>query len=165
VTDLPGTLNLLRLNLRDHRKLLIVDGKVAFTGGINIADGYARGSFSKVRGKNGKLRNRDTQIGIEGPAAAEFQMAFLHVWNEKAAESGLRLLRHEKGRYFPLVEEKGHELVRAAPEQNDGSDQLPGGAVDVSTGHSPTSNYYKSRSNLHGFNHSICASLPATMFE
>jgi len=113
--DLPGVLNLPRLNLRNHRKLLIVDGKVAFTGGINIADGYARGSFAKVRGKNGKLRNRDTQLRIEGPAAAEFQMAFLRVWNEKAAESGLGLLRYERGRYFPFPEEKGHELVRAVP--------------------------------------------------
>jgi cardiolipin synthase len=109
----PAGMNLLRLNVRDHRKLLIVDGNIAFTGGINIADGYARGSFGSVRGKNGTIRNRDTPI--EGPAVAEFQAAFLHVWNDKAAESGLRLLRHERGRYFPFLKEKGHELVRAVP--------------------------------------------------
>jgi len=113
--DFPGSLNLPRLSIRDHRKLLIVDGKIAFTGGINIADGFARGTFPEIRGKRGKLRNRDTQMSIEGPAAAEFQKAFINVWNGKAIEAGHGLLREEWGRYFPYLEEKGHELVRAVP--------------------------------------------------
>jgi cardiolipin synthase len=110
--DFPRGLNLLRLNLRDHRKLLIVDGRIAFTGGINIADVYS----DKIRGTNGdRLRTRDTQLRIEGPAAAEFQKIFLNVWNEKATEEALALLGYERGRYFPPLDEKGQELVRAVP--------------------------------------------------
>jgi cardiolipin synthase len=63
-----------RLNFRDHRKVIIVDGKVGFIGGINIADRYI----------NGKLDNiywRDTHIKIEGEAALTLQYHFLSNWN------------------------------------------------------------------------------------
>jgi len=55
---------------RDHRKLLIVDGRIGFVGGINLTDEYA----GKESGGYGW---RDTDIIIEGPAVKELQKLFL----------------------------------------------------------------------------------------
>ncbi|HEX5172441.1 MAG TPA: cardiolipin synthase [Cyclobacteriaceae bacterium] len=63
-----------RLNYRDHRKVLIIDGKVGFIGGINIADRYING---KVDGTHW----RDTHIKIEGNAVLTLQYHFLSNWN------------------------------------------------------------------------------------
>lgn len=64
---------LTRLNHRDHRKLLIVDGRVGFTGGAGIADQW-----------KGNARNpkewRDTMFKLEGPAVAQMQAAFMDNW-------------------------------------------------------------------------------------
>ncbi|MGK4002553.1 phospholipase D-like domain-containing protein [Sorangium sp. So ce1036] len=58
---------------RDHRKALIVDGAVAFIGGLNISDDYAAP-------EDGGAGWRDTHLRIEGPAAAELQYFFLRTW-------------------------------------------------------------------------------------
>ena len=69
-----------RVNNRTHRKLLIVDGRVAFTGGVGIADNWL-----------GDARNpsewRDTHYRIEGPSVSAFQAAFAENWLETAGES------------------------------------------------------------------------------
>ncbi len=62
-----------RLKRRNHRKALTVDGKVGFTGGLNISDDYA----AKEHGGNGW---RDTHVRIEGPAAADLEHLFLETW-------------------------------------------------------------------------------------
>src|SRR5689334_20536011 len=64
-------------NNRDHRKLLIVDGGIAFTGGINISDTYSSSPGKRRKSKPGEddkptVGWRDTQIRIEGPVVAEF---------------------------------------------------------------------------------------------
>ena len=61
-------------NNRDHRKICVVDGKVAFTGGVNLADEYIN---KKVRFGHWK----DTAIKIEGDAVQSFTMMFLQMWN------------------------------------------------------------------------------------
>ncbi|MHC5352225.1 phospholipase D-like domain-containing protein [Metapseudomonas furukawaii] len=64
---------------RDHRKLLIVDGQLAFLGGINISSVCSGGSFS-VRSKvrpGGELPWRDTDLRVEGPVVAELQKLFI----------------------------------------------------------------------------------------
>jgi cardiolipin synthase len=95
-----------RFTQRDHRKLLIVDGKVAFTGGINISDVYSSGSSSGRPEKHAtESRWRDTHVRIEGPAVAEFQKLFLRIWAEEE-ENGLA--EHN----FPPLQNVGHELVR-----------------------------------------------------
>jgi len=66
-----------KLTLRNHRKLLIVDGHVAFTGGLNISDDYA----SEAEGGRGW---RDTHVRIEGPVVTELLGFFLTTW--KAAD-------------------------------------------------------------------------------
>lgn len=101
------------VNQRDHRKLLVVDGKTAFVGGINISSVYSSGSFS-TRKKKPQLNKdgeqipwRDTQVRIDGPVALEFQKLFIETWGK---QSGPDLGDH---RYFPPVAPAGNEIVRA----------------------------------------------------
>jgi cardiolipin synthase len=80
------------VNQRDHRKLLIVDGKTAFLGGINISSVYSGGSFStrSRQRPGGGLPWRDTHLQVEGPAVGEFQKLFLATWEkQKARAEGL----------------------------------------------------------------------------
>ncbi|MFJ3048017.1 cardiolipin synthase [Herbaspirillum chlorophenolicum] len=101
------------VNQRDHRKLLVVDGKTAFVGGINISSVYSSGSFGRHKKKiqtddNGdKIPWRDTQVRIDGPAALEFQKLFMETWNK---QHGPDLGEHA---YFPKVAAAGGEIVRA----------------------------------------------------
>jgi cardiolipin synthase A/B len=98
-----------QVNQRDHRKLLIVDGRIAFLGGINVSSVYSGSSFrptSKVR-PNGKLPWRDTDLRIEGPAVPELQKLFIETWEKQKGKP--LATRH----YFPTTERKGHEVVRA----------------------------------------------------
>ena len=97
------------VNRRDHRKLLIVDGRIAFTGGVNYSGVYSGGSFGHPRRRpaSAGIRWRDTHVRIEGPAVAEFQRLFLQTWD---AQKGPPLpARH----YFPVIAEKGTHIVRA----------------------------------------------------
>ncbi len=61
-------------NYRDHRKILVIDGNVAFNGGVNLADEYIN---RIVRFGHWK----DTAIKIKGPAARSFALMFLQMWN------------------------------------------------------------------------------------
>ena len=67
------------MNNRDHRKILVVDGKTAFTGGINIADEYIN-----VTTRFGYWK--DTGVRIEGKAVWNFTAMFLQMWNAFALE-------------------------------------------------------------------------------
>ncbi|NNJ27646.1 cardiolipin synthase [Alienimonas chondri] len=75
------------LNLRNHRKIVVVDGRVAFTGGMNIGDEYlglARtGGWRHCFGKAAKERRgwwRDTHLRVEGPGALQLQQVFAEDW-------------------------------------------------------------------------------------
>jgi cardiolipin synthase len=65
--------NLTRLNNRTHRKLLVVDGRIGFTGGVGIADLWQGHAESKDHW-------RDSHYQIEGPAVAQMQAAFTDNW-------------------------------------------------------------------------------------
>lgn len=97
----------------DHRKILIVDGKVAFTGGINISEVYSSrlsGRSRRSRAKHDKkapIPWRDTDVQIEGPAVAEFQKLFLDTWQ---LQKGPELSRRN---HFPDLKAEGNALVRA----------------------------------------------------
>lgn len=84
-----------RLNRRDHRKLLEIDGTVAFTGGINISSVYQSSSFSrKRRGPRPEEGWRDTHVQVRGPVVADFRRLFLDSWQRQkcpplAAASGI----------------------------------------------------------------------------
>jgi cardiolipin synthase len=96
-------------NQRDHRKLLIVDGRVAFMGGINISSVYSGGSFSqkKITASDTSLSWRDTDLRLQGPVVAELQKLFIGAWQ---AQKGPVLAPRD---YFPAPERAGKQVVRA----------------------------------------------------
>ena len=63
-----------RINHRDHRKIIVIDGKSGFVGGINIADRYDNGL-------NNNNYWRDTHLKIEGPVVSNLQRHFITKWN------------------------------------------------------------------------------------
>jgi cardiolipin synthase len=90
----PRLLHPGRLNFRDHRKLLIVDGRTAFTGGYCIGD--------KWLGNAETLESwRDTMVQVEGPVVAQFQSAFAANWLEVTGE----VIFGEK--FYPTLETAG----------------------------------------------------------
>jgi cardiolipin synthase len=86
--------NLGRMNNRTHRKLLVVDGRVGFTGGVGIADQWT--------GDGGDPEHwRDTHYQIEGPVVAQFQAAFNDNWIKTTGQ----VLNGP--RYFPPLQGEG----------------------------------------------------------
>lgn len=67
-------------NNRDHRKILIIDGNIAFNGGTNLADEYIN---EKVRFGHWK----DTAIMLEGAGVWNYTMMFLHLWNMNSSKT------------------------------------------------------------------------------
>ncbi len=86
--------NIGRLNNRTHRKLLVVDGRLGFTGGVGIADQWAGHAEDPEHW-------RDTHFRIEGPAVAQLQAAFNDNWIKTTGE-----LLHGAP-YFPPLEPVG----------------------------------------------------------
>jgi Phosphatidylserine/phosphatidylglycerophosphate/cardiolipin synthases and related enzymes len=119
----------LRLNHRDHRKLTIVDGRVAFLGGINISSVYtpsggsgsggsgaSGGGSSSSSGSSGKPKKelpyadkpwRDTAVRLEGPVVADLQRAFVEMW-----QSQTKTPLESRG-LFPQLKPAGPSVVRA----------------------------------------------------
>jgi cardiolipin synthase A/B len=98
----------LQINNRDHRKILVVDGRIAYTGGINISDTYRSSSLS-ARRKPGQEKNegwRDTQIEVTGPVVAKFQRLFLDAWGLQDCGP------FPAARYYPRVEVNGDKTVK-----------------------------------------------------
>ncbi|MGI6717724.1 MAG: cardiolipin synthase [Bacteroidales bacterium] len=63
------------VNIRDHRKLILIDGRIAYTGGINISKRY-----SNLEEYNNKRYWRDTHIKITGDAVKSFELQFFNIW-------------------------------------------------------------------------------------
>lgn len=61
-------------NYRDHRKILVIDGKVAYNGGVNLADEYVN-----LRSPHGHWK--DTAVMLKGEAVQSFTLMFLQMWN------------------------------------------------------------------------------------
>jgi len=89
---------ILRLNNRDHRKILVTDGTVAFMGGLNV---------SADQSGDGVTGWRDTGLRVEGPAAADAERVFARSW----AQAG----RGYFGRDWPIVGTRGLKTVLDAP--------------------------------------------------
>jgi cardiolipin synthase A/B len=102
------------LNHRDHRKLTVVDGRVAFLGGINISSVY--GSTSVAIRRDGddadlpfdKRPWRDLQTRIEGPIVADLERAFLRQWAEQEKEGNGAAGADD----FPQIAPQGGHVVR-----------------------------------------------------
>lgn len=113
VNPLVGNKKEWLLNNSDHRKLLVVDGRTAFVGGVNISKAYSSlPSSSRGRPKGDEAPNkisgwRDTHIQISGPVVAEFQKLFMDTWARQKGDA--LVARH----YFPELVAQGEEMVRA----------------------------------------------------
>lgn len=97
--------NPLKLNNRDHRKILVVDGSVAFTGGINLSSTYSSGSASRQKRNPDREGWRDTHVAIRGPAVAGFKVKFLENWEALAGDMPLPAVPQEP------AEMPGKEIV------------------------------------------------------
>lgn len=88
-----------RVNYRNHRKIVVIDGKVGFVGGMNIADRYVKGVKFGIW--------RDSHIKVEGKGVASLQTAFVIDWYYSRKE----FLGSDA--CFPLTEAKGNVLMQA----------------------------------------------------
>jgi cardiolipin synthase len=103
-----------RLNNRTHRKLLIVDGKVGFTGGVGLADVW----LGNARNEN---EWRDNHYQVEGPIVWQLQAAFVDNWMEATGN----VLHGDL--YFPPIEPAGGQwaqVFRSSPDGGADSMQL-----------------------------------------
>jgi len=101
------------LNDRDHRKILIVDGRVAIIGGVNLSTSYQSMTFGRSGGPEGPAPEhwRDTDIEIEGPAVAQLQHLFARHWAEQRGPA------IDQSDFYPQVEPHGKELIRIIGSQ------------------------------------------------
>ena len=111
------------LNNRNHRKLMVVDGRVAFTGGINISSTYANSSLFRSKSKRAnpdgsKVGWRDTHVKIEGPAVAPLQYSFVNLWVQQ--EGG----ELPKAEYFPALAPVGDKLIRVLAANPEGDSSI-----------------------------------------
>ncbi|VWX58374.1 Cardiolipin synthase B [Burkholderiales bacterium 8X] len=90
----PTWYDIARLNNRTHRKLLVVDGKIGFTGGVGIAPEWTG---------NGQDAEhwRDSHFRVEGPVVAQMQGVFMDNWIKASGE-----VLHDEA-YFPALEKRG----------------------------------------------------------
>ncbi len=97
----------IQVNLRNHRKIAVIDGRIGFTGGANIGDEYL--------GKHAWFGYwRDACLRLEGPAVAGLQQIFVEDWDFACGET----LKEEK--YFPSLDRVGDDVVQvleSGPDQ------------------------------------------------
>lgn len=89
-----------RMNMRTHRRVLVCDGTVAFTGGVGIAQQWADGADDDVPGW------RETHFRVRGPAVAGIHAAFLSNWMENQHET------LDDGETFPVQPSAGTSTVQ-----------------------------------------------------
>jgi cardiolipin synthase len=86
-----------RLNYRNHRKIIVIDGYTSFVGGINVSDRY-------INGNGEQIYWRDTHLRIDGPGTQYLQYLFLCDWNF-CSDSVLEPNRY----FFPATPQKAAE--------------------------------------------------------
>ena len=104
-----GIINL-RMNYRNHRKIVVIDGKIGYVGGFNIGDEYLG------KGKLGQWR--DTHLRIRGNAVLSLQARFFIDWNATASEQYQKTFLP---RYFPTLECLGDtamQIVSTGPDND-----------------------------------------------
>jgi cardiolipin synthase len=108
----PRWYTLGRFNNRTHRKLLVVDGRIGFTGGVGIAD--------KWDGHAQDIDHwRDSHFQLEGPAVAQMQAAFLDNWLETRGT-----LLHGDDYFPPIAPAGGHTAQLFRSSATDGSESV-----------------------------------------
>jgi len=101
-----GLLRLMSMNLRTHRKILVVDGRVGFTGGMNIRGG-------NCLEQNPRNPVQDLHFQVEGPVVTQLQEAFADDWLFATGET----LRGEE--WFPKLDKAGEVLARGVADGPD----------------------------------------------
>lgn len=93
-------------NNRDHRKIAVIDGKVAFTGGVNIADEY-------INRKERFGHWKDAAIMVKGEAVANFTLMFLQMWNfnEKQENDDSKYLIDHRMQEKETIDSEGYFLA------------------------------------------------------
>lgn len=94
-----------QINLRNHRKLAVIDGRIGFVGGLNFDD-------KNVSRYAGGEPDRDYHLRIEGPAVGDLQFQFVEDWHFASPASPDEMLER---RYFPDLGPKGEALVQIVP--------------------------------------------------
>jgi len=108
----PHWSSLGRMNDRTHRKLLVIDGRVGFTGGVGIADEWAGHAQDEKHW-------RDTHFRVEGPAVGQMQAVFMDNWI-KASGNVLH-----GPQYFPEIDAAGEGLAHMfSSSPSGGSDDM-----------------------------------------
>jgi cardiolipin synthase len=97
-------------NDRDHRKLAVIDGRVGFTGGVNLDRAYENPKSTPMP-SDGDARHafwRDVALRIEGPAVTELQQLFFATWQAQRAPPA------QPADYLPKLARQGVQTVRIA---------------------------------------------------
>lgn len=94
-----------QINLRNHRKLAVLDGRIAFVGGINIDD-------RNLSGARRGPPDRDYHLKLCGPAVRDLQFQFIEDWHFASGCPPDRLLGSS---YFPALEPAGEGLAQIVP--------------------------------------------------
>ena len=103
-----------RVNHRTHRKLMVVDGAIGFSGGVGIADEW-------LGDADAKNHWRETVVRVEGPAVTQLQFALMDNWVKSRGEllTGLDV--------FPQVEPRGHhrtQVIKSSPSEGSSAVKL-----------------------------------------
>lgn len=99
----------LRMNNRNHRKIVVIDGKIGYVGGFNVGDEYL--------GKSKKFGYwRDTHLRVEGDAVNALQLRFILDWNSQSTRDNITY----EERYFPDVDSGGTigiQIASSGPDE------------------------------------------------
>jgi cardiolipin synthase len=107
-------------NLRNHRKLLLVDGQVAFTGGINISREHTKSALIKLQRLSKRLRQapiRDVHFELKGPMVADLQASFAADWVKSGGPPLRGSAWHFKPRFAKAGQDQGR-MVLSGPDHN-----------------------------------------------
>lgn len=105
---------------RDHRKIIVVDGQIGFTGGINVDSTYSSASTSRPGPKRGIEDGwRDTHMRLQGPAVKQLQTLFFESWTESGEPVEVR----EGSEYFPPPRPGGDALVTIVGNDSESDDR------------------------------------------
>ena len=97
-----------RLNFRNHRKIVVIDGRIGYIGGFNVGDEYL--------GLSDRFGYwRDTHLRIEGSAVHPLQTRFILDWNQASSKQDIGYAE----RYFPIIPQKGTaalQIISSGPD-------------------------------------------------
>ena len=96
-----------QLNLRNHRKILVIDGALGFTGGTNVSELHLAETPERTR-------SEDVHVAVRGPAVTQLSAVFAEDWHSSTGEALAEDL------YFPRCAEQGTSVCRVLPSGPDG---------------------------------------------